>query len=218
VYTDLPEEARSYGGEVRLTPVGTGPSTMDTFDVTFPGFGGEPVKAWLRLPGTATGSLPAVVQYVGHGGGRGHVLENLLWASAGYTHLQVDTRGPGLGLEPGRDLRLRPDRAGPEVPGVMTRGISSPRTYYYRRLLTEAVRAVDAVRRLDRVAPDRVAVVGQSQGGGTALAVAALVPDLAPRPLRRAAGRATSESLRTGSAPSGRTRTSAFRTDADSTR
>ncbi|MFF4837720.1 acetylxylan esterase [Streptomyces sp. NPDC001315] len=96
----------------------------------------------------------------------------------------------------------------------MTRGISSPRTYYYRRLLTEAVRAVDAVRRLDRVDPDRVAVIGQSQGGGTALAV----PDLAPRLLRRTAGRVTSESLRTGSAPSCRTRRSAFRTDADETR
>ncbi|WP_333492206.1 acetylxylan esterase [Streptomyces camelliae] len=41
-------------------------------------FGGEPVKGWLRLPGTATEPLPAVVKYVGCGGGRGHVLENLL--------------------------------------------------------------------------------------------------------------------------------------------
>lgn len=204
MYTDLPEEARSYGGEVRLTPVSTALSTVDTFDVTFPGFGGEPVKAWLRLLGTATGPLPAVVQYVGYGGGRGHVLENLLWASAEYAHLQVDTRGPGSGWSRGATPDSGP--TGPEVSGVMTRGISSPRTYYYRRLLTEAVRAVDAVRRLDRVAPDRVAVIGQSQGGGTALAVAALVPDLAPRLLRRTAGRATNESLRTGSAPSCRTR------------
>lgn len=60
----------------------------------------------------------------------------------------------------------------------MTRGISDPHDYYYRRLFTDAVRAVDAVRGLDGIEPARVAVVGQSQGGGIALAAAALVPDL----------------------------------------
>ena len=66
----------------------------------------------------------------------------------------------------------------PQIPGVMTRGIEDPATYYYRRLFTDAVRAVDAARTLEAVDPDRVAVVGGSQGGGTALAVAGLVPDL----------------------------------------
>ncbi|SEM74571.1 acetylxylan esterase [Streptacidiphilus jiangxiensis] len=170
-------EARSCGGEVVVEPVRTGLSTVDTFDVTFPGFGGEPVRAWLRLPRTATGPLPVVVHYVGYGGGRGHVLENLLWASAGYAHLQMDTRGQGSGWSRGATPDSGP--AGPQAPGVMTRGIDSPHAYYYRRLFTDAVRAVDAARRLDRVAPGRVAVVGQSQGGGVALAVAALVPDVA---------------------------------------
>jgi cephalosporin-C deacetylase len=170
-------EARAHGGEVRLTPVRTGLATVDAFDVTFPGFGGEPVRAWLRLPRGASGPLPAVVQFVGYGGGRGHVLENLLWASAGYAHLQMDTRGQGSGWSRGATPDSGP--AGPQVPGVMTRGIGSPRTYYYRRLMTDAVRAVDAVRRLECADPDRVAVVGQSQGGGVALAVAALVPGLA---------------------------------------
>ena len=168
--------AAAGGASVTLEPVATGLRTVDTWDVSFPGFDGEPIRAWLRLPHGADRPLPAVVQYVGYGGGRGHVLENLLWASAGFAHLQMDTRGQGSGWSRG----ATPDRGpgGPQAPGMMTRGIEDPHHYYYRRLFTDAVRALDAVRGLDAVDADRVAVVGQSQGGGTALAVAALVPDL----------------------------------------
>ena len=172
-------EARTAGAGTRvaLRQVDTGLSAVDTWDVTFPGFGGEPVRAWLRTPHGNRRPLPTVVQYVGYGGGRGHPLENLLWAAAGYAHLQMDTRGQGSGWSRG----ATPDSggSGPQVPGMMTRGIEDPHQYYYRRLFTDAVRAVDAARSLAAVDPARVAVVGQSQGGGVALAVAALVPDLA---------------------------------------
>ena len=57
----------------------------------------------------------------------------------------------------------------------MTRGVENPNTYYYRRVFTDAVRLVDAVRALDFVDPDRVAVTGGSQGGGITLAVAGLM-------------------------------------------
>ena len=60
----------------------------------------------------------------------------------------------------------------------MTRGIDSPADYYYRRVFTDAVRAVDAVRSLEFIDPARVAVAGASQGGGIALAVGGLVEDL----------------------------------------
>jgi cephalosporin-C deacetylase len=65
------------------------------------------------------------------------------------------------------------------VPGVLTRGILEPADYYYRRLFTDAVRAVDAARSLQLTDAARVAVVGGSQGGGIALAVAGLRTDLA---------------------------------------
>lgn len=176
-WTATLQEARAFGGAPTLTPVDTGLVTVDTFDVTFPGFGGQPVRAWLRVPAGSSGRLPTVVQYVGYGGGRGHELENLLWASAGFAHLHMDTRGQGSGWSRGDTPDAGP--AGPQVPGVMTRGIDRREDYYYRRLFTDAVRAVDAARALDVVEPSRVAVVGQSQGGGTALAVSALVPDVA---------------------------------------
>jgi cephalosporin-C deacetylase len=72
-----------------------------------------------------------------------------------------------------------PVGSGPSVPGFATRGIEHPSTYYYRRVHTDAVLAVDAVRTFASVDSTRIAVCGGSQGGGIALAVAGLRDDLA---------------------------------------
>lgn len=160
----------------RLDAVEVGLRTLDVFDVTFPGFGGQPIRAWLRMPRGAAGPLPTVVQYQGYGGGRGRPTENLLYASAGFAHLLVDTRGQGSGWSIGDTADS--GETGPQIPGVMTRGIDSRDSYYYRRLFTDAVRAIDAVRTLEFVDAERIAVLGGSQGGGISLAVAGLVEGL----------------------------------------
>ncbi|AYF97099.1 acetylxylan esterase [Protaetiibacter intestinalis] len=168
--------AAAPSGAVELERVDVGLRTLDVYDVTFPGFGGQPVKAWLRVPRGASGPLPTVVNYQGYGGGRALPTENLGYASAGFAHLFMDTRGQGSGWSVG--ATADEGVTGPQIPGVMTRGIDARETYYYRRLFTDAVRAVDAARTLDVVDPERIAVTGGSQGGGITLAAAGLVPDL----------------------------------------
>jgi cephalosporin-C deacetylase len=61
----------------------------------------------------------------------------------------------------------------------MTRGVRDFDTYYYRRLITDAVRAVDHARSRADVDPARVVVAGGSQGGGLALAAGALHREVA---------------------------------------
>jgi cephalosporin-C deacetylase len=171
-------EARAHPLAATFTRVDTGLALVETFDVGFAGFGGATVRAWLQLPAGRSGPLPAIVQFVGYGGGRGLPHEHLLFAAAGYAHLVMDTRGQGSAWSVG--ATPDPDPVGdPWHPGFMTRGILDPRTYYYRRVYTDAVRAVEAARAHSAVDPARVAVTGGSQGGGISIAVAALVPDLA---------------------------------------
>jgi cephalosporin-C deacetylase len=153
--------------ETRLTAI-------DVYDVTFRGFGGTPIRAWLRLPRDAREPLAGLVQFFGYGNGRGHALRDLRWAAAGYAHLVVDARGQGHG-----DTDDDAPDGGPSAGGFLTRGLGSPNEYYYRRVYADAVLAVDALRSLDVVDPSRVGTVGASQGGGISLAIAGLVPDIA---------------------------------------
>ncbi|GAA1731876.1 acetylxylan esterase [Isoptericola hypogeus] len=172
------DEARGHDGTPVLERVDAGLTELVVDDVTFPGFGGHPIRGWLVRPAHVDGPLPAVVEYLGYGGGRGLPHERLALAAAGYAHLVMDTRGQGSGWGSGGDTP-DPVGSGPASPGVMTRGVLDPADHYYRRVFTDGVRAVDAVRRVDGIDPARVAVTGTSQGGGIAVAVAGLVPDVA---------------------------------------
>lgn len=170
-------EARTHPLDATFTPVDTGLRLVETFDVTFRGFGGAPIKGWLHRPAGAQGPLPAIVEYIGYGGGRGLAHERLLWASAGFVHLLMDTRGQGSAWSVGETPDPDADGA-PAHPGFMTRGILDPATYYYRRVFTDAVRAIEAVRAHPGVDGTRVGVTGGSQGGAITIAAASLVPDL----------------------------------------
>jgi cephalosporin-C deacetylase len=173
-------EAEAHPLDVRLTPVDTGFVLVDTFDVEFSGFGGDRIRGWLKLPhGALAGELPAVVQFIGYNGGRGLASEPSAWAQAGFAHLIMDTRGQGSGWSPGDTPDVLHGPADPAHAGFMTRGIRDRDTYFYRRVYTDAVRAIAAARSLEQVDASTVFAMGGSQGGGISLAVAALVDGLA---------------------------------------
>jgi cephalosporin-C deacetylase len=172
------EEARRYPLNARFEQVDYGLRLFDTYDVTFAGYGGQPVKAWFIVPAGQQDSLPCVVEYIGYGGGRGFPHEWLVWPSMGYAFMVMDTRGQGSVWRPGDTADL-PDGANPFVPGFMTQGVLDPKTYYYRRVFTDAVRAIEAARSHRAVDAARVAVTGGSQGGAITVAASGLVPDLA---------------------------------------
>src|SRR2546430_1428618 len=72
---------RQHPLDARFEPVDYGLRTVETFDVTFNGYGGQPIKGWLLLPRQRTGPVPCVVEFIGYGGGRGFPTDWLLWSS-----------------------------------------------------------------------------------------------------------------------------------------
>ncbi|HEY4266639.1 MAG TPA: acetylxylan esterase [Galbitalea sp.] len=155
------DEARSHPLDVRSAPVEAGLATIDVFDVSFAGHAGRRVGAWLRMPRDREGALPVVIHANGYGAGRLDPIDDLTWSAAGFAHLVVGSYGQG-GASTGHLLE----------------GITEPSRSYYRGVFVDVVRAVQVARELDEVDHDRVAMIGNSQGGGIALGVGALVPGL----------------------------------------
>jgi cephalosporin-C deacetylase len=142
---------------------------FEVSDVEFSGGAGDRVRAWYIRPRRAVDRV--VVKFIGYGGGRGIPSEHMLLPALGYAVLVMDSRGQGGNWTTG----ATPDGTGtgPEYSQVMTRGITTPESYYYTRMFTDAALAVDIA--LELAGPTgKVAVSGGSQGGALALAAAAL--------------------------------------------
>ena len=135
----------------------------------YDGWKGARICAWF-LARDGARAQPTLVFYHGYSGSKGQVYDYLGWALQGYTVIAVDVRGQaGDSSDPG-------NYPGGHVSGWMTSGITSPQTYYYRGAYVDCVRALDFAVAQPEVDPDRIGVLGVSQGGGLSLAVAALDP------------------------------------------
>lgn len=170
-------ETRGFDLAAQATKIDTGLPVLDTYDVSFAGFGGTLVRAWLNVPAGAHRPLPAVVEYLGYSGNRGFPFSSTLWAQAGYAHFVMDTRGQGWssgGIAPTADAHV--DAGIAHTPGFMTSGITNPEHYYYRRVFSDAIRILEVASRHPLVDPDQIIVTGGSQGGGISIAAAGLAP------------------------------------------
>jgi cephalosporin-C deacetylase len=172
--------ARDAASEPAVAPYGEatyGP--LRAFDVTFSGADGHRVRAWyLRPAASDDAALPCRVVFIGYGGGRDLPAAHALYPACGFATFVMDTRAQGGTWSRGDTADPGAGTSGPEHPGVMSRGIASPESYYYRRLYVDAVRAVETAASLPGVDAARIAVAGTSQGGALALASAALRPEL----------------------------------------
>jgi cephalosporin-C deacetylase len=174
-WRDTIEATRPFELAATWTKIDNKLALIDSYDLSFAGYGGTPIQAWLHVPAGATGPLPTVVQYHGYSRGRGYPHTNTIWAQAGWAHFSMDTRGQGWhtgGASTTDDDSA--DAGGIHAPGFLTAGITNRDTYYYRRVYIDALRMLEVARSHPLVDSDRLIVTGVSQGGGITLAAAGL--------------------------------------------
>ena len=101
----------------------------------------------------------------------GYTMEPIIpkvWAAKGYAAFSVAPRG-----------KLRSNgQFNPGYPGLLTHGIIDRNTYSYRGFYMDACRGVDFLLSRDEVDGGRLGVTGHSQGGGLAIVVPALRPEV----------------------------------------
>ncbi|MGP8206105.1 MAG: acetylxylan esterase [Acidimicrobiales bacterium] len=159
--------ARSAPAELELGPVQPKLAGVTAHQIRFRSVGDAPIAGWLVRP-DAGGPFPGVVHYHGYGARGARPLELYTLAAQGLAVMSMDCRG-----QDGDSPDVPPADGGHHA-GWLTRGLRDPQEHYYRYVYADAVRAVDCLASLDDVDDQRLAVTGTSQGGGLALAAAAL--------------------------------------------
>ena len=95
-------DARTHDLEPTFERVDNGLALIETFDVSFSGFGGTRIRGWFHRPlarprpayrPSSSSSATAA--------GRGLPHEKTIYAQAGFVHLVMDTRGQGSGWSVG---------------------------------------------------------------------------------------------------------------------
>ena len=137
------------------------------YAVRFEAFGGGRLAGWYVRP-ERSGKYPGVCVYHGYSNRAARPLDVLHLAAQGVCVLSMDCRGQNGQSQDGATY--------PEghYLGWMTQGIRDPKTYYYRYVYADALRALELLAHREEVDEKRLAVTGFSQGGALSLAVAAL--------------------------------------------
>jgi cephalosporin-C deacetylase len=157
---------------VRLQPAAFRSRAGRAYDLMFGGVRGATIYSKLLIP-NGSANAPAVLMFHGYGGNSGDWLPLVPWAAEGFVVAALDVRGQaGRSTDPG-------GTSGTTFYGHIIRGVASGAdSLLYRQIYLDCARLAQVVAALPEVDPAKVCTIGDSQGGGLALACAALEPSV----------------------------------------
>ncbi|WP_337874133.1 acetylxylan esterase [Exiguobacterium sp.] len=162
------ETLREVPMQIERNPIPAYVRNVEMEQVRYMSHGAIVHKATFIKPKTIDRSLPVVVLYHGYNWNTHEPHIAMKYVVQGMAVLLVETRDQGM--DPEQSVLMPLGGAA----GWMTRGIFKKETYYYTRVMLDAVRALDVALMLSGA--KSAIVEGGSQGGGIALGVSALHP------------------------------------------
>ncbi len=127
---------------------------------TYPGVNGKTIYGWYLTP-VQPGKYPALLCLAGYGART--IAPPVFLAQKGFAVLAINVRG-----NPVDTARVK------TIDDYLTQGIESPNSYVYREIMGQVLRGWWALGKREEVDPDRMGIVGVSEGGGLGLMLAAL--------------------------------------------
>lgn len=165
------DELDAVDPDIVLAPYVYPAADVSCFDLTFTGVRGSRIHAKLLRPSPARARGSAVLTLHGYGASSGDWFDKLPYAAQGHHVAAIDCRGQG---GTSQDLGIA---AGTTLEGHIVRGLDdAPDNLLFRHIFLDCVQLARILMGLPDVDPDRIGVTGPSQGGGLAIACAALEP------------------------------------------
>ena len=176
-WAEAKARVEAHDGQMRLEEIAAGGEwSHRVYDATLPALDGTPLKAWLYLPRNATEAQPAAGMVHLHGGGGSRGGAPMLPATASMTGcalLVTEFRMQG-----GETGSATPMKGWGKSFSTLNLHCADHRDYYFYHAFTDQLLWLRRFLELPQVDAARCGIYGASQGGGTAMILAALEPRL----------------------------------------
>ncbi|CAN5360224.1 acetylxylan esterase [soil metagenome] len=173
-WTSALAELDALDPQLQLAPADHQFPGAECFLAHWNGVGNARLHAKYLRPAGVSAPHSLIIIFHGYSGFSGDWVDKLAWVAMGFSVLAVDVRGQSGLSDGGGSTR------GKIFAGLVTRGLAEgSHALYFRHVFQDAALAARIAMQLPHVDPARIVVKGDSQGGGLAIACAALEPRIA---------------------------------------